>query len=626
MSLLLEALKRAALEKQSKQDAAAAHPAVAPARPNTIPPVQKSVPDAAAAKESEDAWPIIDMSISEEDETVDLVEDEDYLNDTLDQENDIEPAIESLAESTAEPTTSDVDEDINNWDDFDELNFDEEDDISDDVSNFEFDQPKAKPPQKPLALEETEQALLEAKLQQEALILEQEAEEAREAEELENRQNKQRQLTARENRNALDQLIASGQAVARKSRRRAAFLYAMLVMTALGGILAYYFYLLANSGIAELQRSSVLAPAISVAEIIESAELSHTELSHTELTNAELTNAGFSDAESAVVSQSDENSNMIETEPLGNISGKVGSAGTTSSSNSPATHQTSSTSGTTSPTTNSTTKPTTRQTSETATRAAEGSVSQRLVNNTRVPIGNPQPQTATQIDSRPTVNSYSRPVITTETKGAQMSNAAEQVIIHFERPSTDINLLLKNAYAALQTRDLDQAEELYRDALALVPNQRDALLGAASTATAKGRFSDAASFYQRQLAADPKDSFARASLLALINDGTSRAAVQQEVAMLLKENPRSAHLHFLKGVGLAAGGRWSPAQSAFYEAYSLDNSNPDYAFNLAVALDHLKQLPLAQTYYERAVQLADSRPANFDKAAVQRRLERLMAP
>jgi tetratricopeptide (TPR) repeat protein len=594
MSLLLEALKKAALEKQSKQDAATANSgAVASEVVATheddiqksvveAPPTEITEPDEAIevaeipTPPSEDAWPEVELPEPEpEPELQDSEEAKDEeihseFNDTLDQEDHIEP-IEQVTE-----------EDVSGWDDLDESMLGDEE--FEEVGNVEFEEPKDTEPAKPMALEETEQSLQDVKLQQEDLLREQEGErfqdeaEALEAEALEGRKNQQRQLTARENRHALDQLIASGKAVAKRSKRRAMFLYAMLIMTALGGILAYYFYLLANSSMAELRQTQVTEPTLDVAGIIESTEL-------------EVLARDGQSSDARIEEDQDE---MFFDNATTNLSGTVGSAERIS--------------------------PDKTLAGVAATNQIEAT--SNSVDSSGQSAGR-QSQNSAQADLTPPANGYLRPLVTSDDEGTLQSDPIKQVIMHHEKPNAAINDLLQKAYAALQQRELNEAGRLYDDALKLIPNQRDALLGAASTAAAQGRFSDAASFYQKQLASNPKDSFARAGLLALMNDGKSRAAVEQEVATLLKSNPRSAHLHFLKGVGFAASQRWSPAQRAFYEAYNLDNANPDYAFNLAVSLDHLKQLPLAQVYYERALQLAKSRPANFDEAAVVRRLNGL---
>jgi hypothetical protein len=52
--------------------------------------------------------------------------------------------------------------------------------------------------------------------------------------------------------------------------------------------------------------------------------------------------------------------------------------------------------------------------------------------------------------------------------------------------------------------------------------------------------------------------------------------------------------------------------------------NPDYAFNLAIGLEHLSQPKLALDYYRRAVSIAQARGnAQFALAPVQARIRNL---
>jgi tetratricopeptide (TPR) repeat protein len=92
---------------------------------------------------------------------------------------------------------------------------------------------------------------------------------------------------------------------------------------------------------------------------------------------------------------------------------------------------------------------------------------------------------------------------------------------------------------------------------------------------------------------------------------------------LIASQPDSAHLHFALGNQYAAQVRWPEAQSAYFKAYGLDPENPDFAFNLAVSLDRLRQGRLALEYYQRAVALAGNRVSGFDRNQVLARIAEL---
>ena len=85
----------------------------------------------------------------------------------------------------------------------------------------------------------------------------------------------------------------------------------------------------------------------------------------------------------------------------------------------------------------------------------------------------------------------------------------------------------------------------------------------------------------------------------------------------------AAVLHFALGNVYAGESRWAEAQQAYFRAVSSDPGNADYAFNLAVSLDHLNQNKHAADYYRRALALAARGPAGFDRQRATNRLREL---
>ena len=92
---------------------------------------------------------------------------------------------------------------------------------------------------------------------------------------------------------------------------------------------------------------------------------------------------------------------------------------------------------------------------------------------------------------------------------------------------------------------------------------------------------------------------------------------------LLHSEPRAAHLYFNLGNLYAAQSRWPEAQQSYFNAYRFDRGNADYAYNLAVSLDHLSQSQSALGLYREALVLSQSRPAGFTAAAVRQRIRDL---
>ena len=98
------------------------------------------------------------------------------------------------------------------------------------------------------------------------------------------------------------------------------------------------------------------------------------------------------------------------------------------------------------------------------------------------------------------------------------------------------------------------------------------------------------------------------------------AAAEARLKQLIAREP-SAFLHFILGNLYADQSSWSQAQQSYFQAHHLEPDNPDYAYNLAVGLDHLRQTKLALDYYRRAEQLAAAQGrANFNLSHARERI------
>ncbi len=195
------------------------------------------------------------------------------------------------------------------------------------------------------------------------------------------------------------------------------------------------------------------------------------------------------------------------------------------------------------------------------------------------------------------------------------------------------NSLIENAYIAYQNGNFEQAEQLYREALTDAPLNRGALLGLAAIAASRNDTVAALDLYSRLLARDPNDPVARAGILEIMPGGTPQQQ-ETELRRLQELNPDVAPLAYAFGNFLASQQRWSEAQQAYFSALQLAKNdarissvNPDYAFNLAVSLEHLGQSRSAGNYYREALSLAESHPAGFDPDLARERLSRMeLAP
>src|SRR5262249_49454126 len=174
---------------------------------------------------------------------------------------------------------------------------------------------------------------------------------------------------------------------------------------------------------------------------------------------------------------------------------------------------------------------------------------------------------------------------------------------------------------AMQKNDLDVAREIYLGVLQREPNNRDALLGLATIDLRMRNYETAEARYLKLLELDPRDGHAHAGLLALRQ--ADPVASESRLKNLIASQPDSPWLHFALGNQYALQSRWSEAQQAYFRALAADPENSDYAFNLAVALDHLHQRPQAIEFYRRSRALADGRRASFDRALAAARVRDL---
>src|SRR6185503_4167632 len=155
------------------------------------------------------------------------------------------------------------------------------------------------------------------------------------------------------------------------------------------------------------------------------------------------------------------------------------------------------------------------------------------------------------------------------------------------------------------------------------PGNRDALLGLAAVDVRAGRFESAEAIYVRMLRAAPRDPHAQAGLIALRGARQDPLVNESRLKTLLASDPAAHVLNFTLGNQLAQQGRWAEAQQQYFKAFAGDPENADFAYNLAVSLDHLRQPKLALEYYQRALALAAKRGASFDPAAARARIAQL---
>jgi Flp pilus assembly protein TadD len=204
------------------------------------------------------------------------------------------------------------------------------------------------------------------------------------------------------------------------------------------------------------------------------------------------------------------------------------------------------------------------------------------------------------------------------------SAPASKIVINRGTTVAAVNPVLTEAYTALQSGNMESAQRLYEQAARSEPRNIDALLGLAAAAAAQGRTDDAARRYRQILELDPRHAVAQSGLIGVFGRGDPLGA-ETRLKQLIARDP-SAFLYFTLGNLYADQSLWAQAQQAYFQAHHLEPGNPDYAYNLAVGLEHLGQAKLALGFYRQAIALAAGRGhANFSRTQAEERIKRLGA-
>jgi tetratricopeptide (TPR) repeat protein len=243
-----------------------------------------------------------------------------------------------------------------------------------------------------------------------------------------------------------------------------------------------------------------------------------------------------------------------------------------------------------------------------------------------VPAALPEPLPAAPLlrDAAAEASATRRPKPAPAVAAAEEVGPRNTVVVSRGDAAPALNPLLGQAYAALQAGQLDEARRDYGQIAAAEPKSVDALLGLAAIAVRIGDNEEATRRYLQVLEIEPRHALAQGGLIALLGRADP-AAAESRLRHLISLEP-SAYLYFVLGNLYADQSQWASAQQAYFQAHHLDPANPDYAYNLAVGLEHVSQQKLALGYYRRAAQLAAARGrANFNISQAQERIGSLAA-
>ncbi|MBU0623150.1 MAG: tetratricopeptide repeat protein [Gammaproteobacteria bacterium] len=225
-----------------------------------------------------------------------------------------------------------------------------------------------------------------------------------------------------------------------------------------------------------------------------------------------------------------------------------------------------------------------------------------------------------------------QPIVTARNEDFDMPRVKPRASTPRSRPASGVTFQRKveadtvtpallDAWQAYQRGEYDVAEQGYRQVLGRDAHNRDALLGLAAIAQQRGQDETAQNYYRKLLVLDPRDPVAQGALTSFAPESDSNT--ESRLKQMLAAQPRSGSLHFALGNLYAGQSSWAEAQQSYFNAYTLEPSNAQFAFNLAVSLDHLGQGKLAAQHYRQALQLDVSGNSGFDRVQAERRLNEL---
>lgn len=236
----------------------------------------------------------------------------------------------------------------------------------------------------------------------------------------------------------------------------------------------------------------------------------------------------------------------------------------------------------------------------------------------------PAEQTAAQTRAAEPAQTVRAPVAAEPAPARSAETPRNNIQVSAGAAEPQLNPQLGQAYAALQSGKFDAARQLYTDAARTDPRNINALLGLAAIAMQEGRPEEASRLYFNVLDLEPRNAYAQTGLIAMMGRADP-AAAESKLKQLIAREPL-ASLYFTLGNLYGDQSRWAEAQQAYFQAHQLEPANPDYAYNLAVGLEHIGQPRLAANFYQRAVDQAKTKGrVGFNPAQAQDRIRQLAA-
>ena len=212
-------------------------------------------------------------------------------------------------------------------------------------------------------------------------------------------------------------------------------------------------------------------------------------------------------------------------------------------------------------------------------------------------------------------------IIPTEAAATKSESSSSTLEIISSSKVRQKDLWLREAYDAYKSGNDSLAMTRYNQVLKIDPGNRNALLARAAINVQNNNGNAAIKDYQTLLLHNPKDSLAMTSLITVAN--YSPLETESQLKLMIRDEPDSAYLNFALANNYGAQNRWQEAQGYYFKALENNPGDPNYAYNLAVSLEHIAQPVAAVAYYRRALDNFDNGLATFSREVVSQRMETL---
>ena len=160
--------------------------------------------------------------------------------------------------------------------------------------------------------------------------------------------------------------------------------------------------------------------------------------------------------------------------------------------------------------------------------------------------------------------------------------------------------MLSRAYRAWQLGQVESANVLYDDVLAIDHTNQSALMALAIIYQKEYNFTEARAYYATILQIDPYNTMAISNYLSILSHEAPQTALT-ELENLEKENPDYNPIPANIGMIYYKLKNYGKAADSFAKALNLAPDNQVYRYNLALSLDHLGMDKAAINLYKQLI-------------------------